>query len=228
MTGVVETVKTVLTPILAERKFDLWDVIYEKQDSDMVLRILVDRQHDAITMDDLVMLTELIGEQLDQIAPDPFPAAYMMDVSSPGAQRALKRLADFNWALEKTIHLELNVPLDDLTEFDAELQAVTDSSLTLVKTTKGKRKTLELPMEQVKSAHLAISQVRILTSQEDFAWAINKMVHVSTYQKIAGVKDFTGELIKADETILELKMDDEQVVEIPRAAVAQARQANDF
>ena len=228
MANVVETVQAVLTPELADHGFDLWDVIYEKQDSDMVLRVLVDRLDGAINMDDLVMLTELIGERLDQIEPDPFPEAYLMDVSSPGAERELKRPQDFEWALEKYIHVKLNQPMDGQNEIDGELTAVTDDELTLAITVKGKRKTIVVPRADIKSANLTISQERILTTPEDFEWAMNKMVRVSTYQKIDGKKDFAGELTAVSDETLTITMDDDSEVEVPRAAIAQARQANNF
>ena len=228
MANVVETVQAVLTPELADHGFDLWDVIYEKQDSDMVLRVLVDRLDGAINMDDLVMLTELIGERLDQIEPDPFPEAYLMDVSSPGAERELKRPQDFEWALEKYIHVKLNQPMDGQNEIDGELTAVTDDELTLAITVKGKRKTIAVPRDDIKSANLTISQERILTTPEDFEWAMNKMVRVSTYQKIDGKKDFAGELTAVSDETLTITMDDDSEVEVPRAAIAQARQANNF
>lgn len=228
MANVVETVQAVLTPELADHGFDLWDVIYEKQDSDMVLRVLVDRLDGAINMDDLVMLTELIGERLDQIEPDPFPEAYLMDVSSPGAERELKRPQDFEWALEKYIHVKLNQPMDGQNEIDGELTAVTDDELTLAITVKGKRKTIAVPRSDIKSANLIISQERILTTPEDFEWAMNKMVRVSTYQKIDGKKDFAGELTAVSDETLTITMDDDSEVEVPRAAIAQARQANNF
>lgn len=228
MANVVETVQAVLTPELADHGFDLWDVIYEKQDSDMVLRVLVDRLDGAINMDDLVMLTELIGERLDQIEPDPFPEAYLMDVSSPGAERELKRPQDFEWALEKYIHVKLNQPMDGQNEIDGELTAVTDDELTLAIIVKGKRKTIAVPRADIKSANLTISQERILTTPEDFEWAMNKMVRVSTYQKIDGKKDFAGELTAVSDETLTITMDDDSEVEVPRAAIAQARQANNF
>ena len=228
MANVVETVQAVLTPELADHGFDLWDVIYEKQDSDMVLRVLVDRLDGAINMDDLVMLTELIGERLDKIEPDPFPEAYLMDVSSPGAERELKRPQDFEWALEKYIHVKLNQPMDGQNEIDGELTAVTDDELTLAITVKGKRKTIAVPRADIKSANLTISQERILTTPEDFEWAMNKMVRVSTYQKIDAKKDFAGELTAVSDETLTITMDDDSEVEVPRAAIAQARQANNF
>ncbi|WP_459446464.1 ribosome maturation factor RimP [Weissella cibaria] len=228
MANVVETVQAVLAPELADQGFDLWDVIYEKQGSDMVLRVLVDRLDGAINMDDLVMLTETIGERMDQIEPDPFPEAYLMDVSSPGAERELKRPQDYEWALEKYIHVALNQEVDGENEFDGELLAVTDDMLTLAITVKGKRKRIDVPRTAIKQANLTISQERILTTPEDFDWAMNKMVRVSTYQKIDGKKDFAGELTAVSDVALTITLEDETAVDVPRDAIAQARQANNF
>lgn len=228
MANVVETVQTVLTPELADRGFDLWDVIYEKQGSDMVLRVLVDRLEGAINMDDLVMLTETIGELMDQIEPDPFPEAYLMDVSSPGAERELKRPRDFEWALNKYIHVKLNQELNGSDEFDGELTSVSDDMLAVAITVKGKRQTIEVPRTTIKLAHLAIAQDRILTTPEDFEWAMHKMVRVSTYQKIDGKKDFAGELTAVSDDDLTITLDDDSQVVIARTVIAQARQANNF
>lgn len=228
MANVVETVQAVLAPELADQGFDLWDVIYEKQGSDMVLRVLVDRLDGAINMDDLVMLTETIGERMDQIEPDPFPEAYLMDVSSPGAERELKRPQDYEWALEKYIHVALNQEVDGENEFDGELLAVTDDMLTLAITVKGKRKRIDVPRTAIKQANLTISQERILTTPEDFDWAMNKMVRVSTYQKIDGKKDFAGELKAVSDEALTITLEDDTAVDVPRDAIAQARQANNF
>ena len=57
---------------------------------------------------------------------------------------------------------------------------------------------------------------------------MNKMVRVSTYQKIDGKKDFAGELTAVSDETLTITMDDDSEVEVPRAAIAQARQANNF
>jgi ribosome maturation factor RimP len=54
------------------------------------------------------------------------------------------------------------------------------------------------------------------------------MVRVSTYQKIDGKKDFAGELTAVSDETLTITMDDDSEVEVPRAAIAQARQANNF
>ncbi|MDR3190893.1 MAG: ribosome maturation factor RimP [Lactobacillaceae bacterium] len=228
MANVVETVQAVLEPELTTKGFDLWNVAYEKLGSEMVLRVLVDRLDGAISMDDLVMLTELIGDVVDGITPDPFPEAYLMDVASPGAERELKRAKDFDWAVEKFIHVELTSEVNGQTVLDGELVAVDADTLTLAVMVKSKRQTVELARAAVKSAHLIIGMDRILTTDADFDWALNKLVRVTTYQKIDGKKEFEGELVGVTADELTVADDAEVEFTIPRAAIARASHANNF
>jgi len=229
MPEVIDKVAAVLTDALTEQGFDLWDVRYEKQDADMVLRVLVDRLDGDINMDDLVMLTELISDRVDEIQPDPFPEAYLLDVSSPGAERDLKRPRDFDWAVNKTVELELKTPMDGEMTLTGTLVSATDEAITLeVVGKKGKRTQVTIPMDQLKRAHLSIDQDRILMTDDVFAWAIEKLVQVSTYRKIDGQKDFVGELTEATPEVLVLADEDGQTIEIPRDVVAKARHTNTF
>ncbi|MDR3241819.1 MAG: ribosome maturation factor RimP [Lactobacillaceae bacterium] len=227
MADVIESVKTVLEPKLEAQGFYLWDVEYEKLGSDMILRTLVDRKDGQINMDDLVNLTETIGDLVDGITPDPFPEAYLLDVSSPGAERSLKRTSDYTWALHKTIHVDLKNAIDGQTELDGEVVAVTDLGVTLEVTVKAKRVSTEIEWDQIKQAHVSLSQDRILTTEEDFAWALNKLVLVTTYQKIDGKKEFSGELVGVTDENLIVE-EDEQQFEIPRQSIAQARHINTY
>ncbi|MBS0949322.1 ribosome maturation factor [Weissella minor] len=229
MPEVVDKVQAVLADALAEQGFDLWDVKYEKQDSDMVLRVLVDRLDGDINMDDLVMLTEFISNHVDAIQPDPFPEAYLLDVSSPGAERELKRDRHYNWALNKTIAVALKTPIDHANELSGTLIDKTATELILeVVGKKGKRTQVTVPIDQIKQTHLSIDQDRILTSDADFEWALEKFVRVSTYRKIDGQKEFVGELVGFTPEALTIEDEDEQQVTIQRDIIAKASHTNTF
>lgn len=227
MAKVIEDVQAILEPVLVEKGFDLWDVLYEKQEGDFVLRVLVDRVEGEINMDDLVMLTEIISEELDSITPDPFPQAYLLDVSSPGADRELKQSQNYTWAVGKFIEVELSAEILGADNYIGQLVSFEDDQLTLDVFSKSKHQLIDIPLANVKVARLSISQDRILVSNEDYDWALNKLVHVSTYQKIDGKKEFSGELSRVTDDDL-VVIEDENEFVIPRRAVAQARQSNDF
>ncbi len=94
MSDITEVVENFVLPHLPE-PFVLHAVEWEKFGGDMVLRILVDKPG-GITIDETGELSEVISPLLDTMQPDPFPKeGYMLEVSSPGAERPLKKSSTF-------------------------------------------------------------------------------------------------------------------------------------
>ncbi|MFL1695193.1 ribosome maturation factor [Weissella kandleri] len=223
---IIDQVKATLAPALAARGFLLWDVEYETMDSEMVLRTLIDREKGQISIDDLVELTDLVGELVDEIEPDPFPASYMLDVASPGAERSLKQVSDYQWALSKNIEIDLKQPIDGSSKLIGNLMEVLTDGIIVEYAVKAKRQKLTITFDQIQAAKMALNQNRDLVSDEDLAWAQNKLVQVKTYQKINGLKEFAGELVDFDEQTLVIADEEGHTLEVPRNAIAKAKQVS--
>ncbi|MGM0470684.1 MAG: ribosome maturation factor RimP [Bacillota bacterium] len=69
---------------------------------------------------------------------------------------------------------------------------------------------------------------RPLTSKEDYNRFQGHLIEVSTYAPIDGQRSFTGELLELVDEQVKLKVDEEEVVEIPRDKIAKANLALDF
>ncbi|QBO37136.1 ribosome maturation factor RimP [Periweissella cryptocerci] len=154
--NVVETITKLVTPIVEAQGLDLWDVEFVKEGRDWFLRILLDKKPDGITMDDIVVATNQISELLDEVDPDPIPQAYMLEISSPGAERPLKKPEDYVWAKGQYVHVSLYQKLDGVKEFEGDLVEVTDEELTLTYMDKTRQKTVVIPRDSVAKARLAI------------------------------------------------------------------------
>ncbi len=89
---VVETIKSLLEPILEENGFELVDIQYAGAGKGTVLRIFIDKE-DGITVDDCAGVSREFGLLLD--VNDVIPSSYTLEVSSPGLNRALKNSRDF-------------------------------------------------------------------------------------------------------------------------------------
>ncbi len=98
----------------------------------VTLRVIVDlcAGTEVISSDELDQLTGKISTYLDEH--DPFTAPYVLEVSSPGAERKLKTLRHYQRALGRIAELKLNSG-EKLT---ARITAVTDAYLTVVPVTK--------------------------------------------------------------------------------------------
>lgn len=153
--NVVEKITELVTPIIEAKNFSLWDVEFVKEGRDMFLRIFIDKPG-GITIDDIVAATNEISEMLDVVDPDPIPEAYMLEISSPGAERPLKTEEDLLWAQGQYVHVSLYKKLDGVKDFEGDLVSVTDEVITLNYLDKTRQKSVEIPREMIAKARLAI------------------------------------------------------------------------
>ncbi|MDO4187826.1 MAG: ribosome maturation factor RimP [Lachnospiraceae bacterium] len=108
-----------LVPILEEFGFDLWDVEYVKEGSEYYLRAYIDKEG-GITIDDCVDVSRKLSDKLDE--DDFIEGEYILEVSSPGLGRALKRDRDYEKSIGREIDLKLYKAIDKVKEFTGILK----------------------------------------------------------------------------------------------------------
>lgn len=72
-----------------------------------------------------------LGEKLDTIDPDPIPQAYFLEVSSPGAERPLKKEEDYEQALGNYINVSFYQTVEGEKQFQGFLESFDKDELTL-------------------------------------------------------------------------------------------------
>ena len=93
-----------LTPIIEENNFELVDVEYLKEGSTWYLRAYIDKEG-GITLNDCELVNRALSELIDQH--DFIEDSYILEVSSPGLGRQLKKDKDFIRSLGKDIEIKL-------------------------------------------------------------------------------------------------------------------------
>ena len=151
----METVHDLLVPILDQHHFELVDVEFVKEGSSWYLRVFIDKPN-GIDLEDCALVNDALSEKLDSIDPDPIPQAYFLDVSSPGAERPLKKEADFQNALGEYIHISLYQAVDGEKIYQGTLKALDDDTLTLVIKIKTRQKEVTFNRKEIAKARLAI------------------------------------------------------------------------
>ncbi len=121
-----------VSPIIEERKFELVDVEYVKEGSNYYLRVYADKEG-GITIDDCVDISRALNPKLDAYDKE-FKDPYILEVSSPGLLRPLKKDKDFARNVGKMIEIKLFKPLENskTKEFEAELKAYDEKTITIV------------------------------------------------------------------------------------------------
>lgn len=79
------------------------DIEYVKEGQNWFLRLYIDKD-DGVDIEECGIVSERLSEKLDEI--DPIPHNYYLEVSSPGAERPLKKPSDFTKAIGKNVHVK--------------------------------------------------------------------------------------------------------------------------
>ena len=120
--------EALILPILDRNGFELWDVEYVKEGSDYYLRAYIDKEG-GITIDDCVTVSRALSDELDK--DDFIQDAYILEVSSPGLGRALKKDKDFERSIGQSIDVKTYKAIDGVKEFTGELVSYDKDSLVI-------------------------------------------------------------------------------------------------
>jgi ribosome maturation factor RimP len=142
-------VEAMALPFMEENGFELVDVEYVKEGRNYYLRIYVDKDG-GIDIDDCGRVSEFLSTMLDEN--DPIPDAYFLEVSSPGAERPLKKPQDYVKAEGKHVLITTHEPIEGLKEFEGKLLQVGEEELTV----QIGKKTYLIPRSKIAHARLAI------------------------------------------------------------------------
>lgn len=127
-TEIVARTEELVMPIIEENQFELVDVEYVKEGSNWYLRIYADKEG-GINIDDCVLISRALEEKLDQ--EDFIKDAYILEVSSPGLGRPLKKDKDFARSIGKSVECKLYRAIDKKKEFEGVLKDYSKETVTL-------------------------------------------------------------------------------------------------
>lgn len=148
--AIEEAVEALLEPILDADGIELVDVEYVRE-RNWILRIFIDKEG-GVDLADCQSISEKAGEILDE--KDIIPDNYMLEVSSPGLDRVLKKDKDFRRYAGSDVDVKLFAPLEEAggKAFTAHLEGLTEEGDLALTLTDGK----EIALHRDK-----ISQVRL-------------------------------------------------------------------
>lgn len=126
--SITKQVSDLIDPILSEMKFELVDVEYLTDRGRWVLRIYIDKEG-GVTLDDCATVSRELGDLID--IKDIIEHEYVLEVSSPGLNRPLKKEADFIRAIGKKIKVRTRAPVDGRRNFTGVLRDFKEQKLAM-------------------------------------------------------------------------------------------------
>ena len=112
-----------------QMSLDLWDVRLETEAGEKYLRFFIDKAG-GVNIEDCERFHRAIDPVLDEH--DPIASAYMLEVSSPGIERELRRPEHFESNLEREVSVKLFKGQDGKKHLRGILRAASAADITLV------------------------------------------------------------------------------------------------
>lgn len=123
----VQTEK-LLSPITESKGFEIYDIEFVKEAGDYYLRAYIDKEG-GINIDDCVEVSRELEKKLDEA--NFISEAYILEISSPGLGRQLKKEKHFMKSIGKDVDVKFFKETDGLKEFTGTLTDYCDGILTI-------------------------------------------------------------------------------------------------
>ncbi|QFT58202.1 Ribosome maturation factor RimP [Sulfitobacter sp. THAF37] len=159
----------IITPVIEDMGFELVRVRL-MSGKNTTLQVMADKPEGGIEVDDLALINQAIGTVLD--VEDPILDEYTLEVSSPGIDRPLTRLKDFDMFEGYEAKLETDELIDGRRRFKGELAGVEGNEV-LINVDEG---TIGLDFSWLSDAKLVLTDelIKEMLRQRKAAGALNE------------------------------------------------------
>lgn len=118
----------ILIPIVADAGVEIYDVEYVKEGSDWYLRVYIDKP-EGVNINDCEVVNRALSAKMDEL--DFIDDAYILEVSSPGLGRALKKERHFEKSIGQEVEVKTYKAIDKEKQFVGILQSFEDGVITI-------------------------------------------------------------------------------------------------
>lgn len=146
--NVIDTVSTMLAPILTDLSLELYDLEF----AGGILRVTIDTPAggpSGVDIDQISLVTRLLGRELDHNE-NAVPGRFTLEVTSPGLERTLRTPHHFAREVGKEVTIRLSTDLDGRRRFAGLLVAASDSTASVRLADSGE--TVEIPLSIIDKA----------------------------------------------------------------------------
>lgn len=124
-----ERARELAEPLVRAAGLEIFDVEYKSDRGRMVLRVSLQRPGGTVTLDDLSTMSRRLGDVFD--VHDAVPGRYLLECSSPGLERPLRRESHFRGAVGERVSVRVGEPVAERRRLRGTLVAVTEAGITV-------------------------------------------------------------------------------------------------
>lgn len=128
MSSIQERLESLLAPVVESLDCTLWGIEYFSQGRQSVLRVFIDKP-EGVSVEDCERVSRQISSVMD--VEDPIQREYTLEVSSPGMDRPLYKLSQFEQSVGEHVVLRLRVAFEGRRKFAGLLKGVENDEIVL-------------------------------------------------------------------------------------------------
>lgn len=128
MASIQERLTELFEPVASSLGCELWGVEYIAQGRRALLRVYIDKE-DGIGVEDCEKVSRQVSSVLD--VEDPIQSEYTLEVSSPGMDRPLFKLEQFETSVGETVAVRLRLPFEGRRKFTGLLKGIENDEIVL-------------------------------------------------------------------------------------------------
>ncbi|MEC7551135.1 MAG: ribosome maturation factor RimP [Pseudomonadota bacterium] len=147
MKSSVNKVAQLVTPTVEALGLQLWGIEHTSQGKYSVLRIFIERDN-GVTIDDCEQVSRQVSAILD--VEDPIVGEYTLEVSSPGTDRLLFSVEQFQQYCGEEVDIRMRSPVKGRRKFKGMLQDVVNGVVQV----EVDGSSFELPIEEIEKANI--------------------------------------------------------------------------
>ena len=125
---IVDQVENLINPVLAENNMELVDIEYKKEGPNKVLRLYIELLEGRVSLDECADISRIISAKLDE--EDILKDQYVLEISSPGVNRVLKKEKDFIKFIGSEVDVSLYEAIQGFKKFTCILTDYSDGEFT--------------------------------------------------------------------------------------------------
>lgn len=144
---ILKKIENIVTPVAESMNLSLVDIEYLQDGGYWYVRIYVEKENEDITLEDCAALSNKIDEDIDKLIDQRF----FLEVSSPGIERPLKKIADYIRFKGEKAKLSLKHKVNDNKNFEGIIVDCKDNIIFLeIK----EQEIMEIPFSEIRKANL--------------------------------------------------------------------------
>lgn len=130
MSAKLNKLDEILRPVVEGLGYQLWGIEFRSQGRNSILRLFIDDQNDGISVEDCEKVSRQVSGVLD--VEDPIQNEYTLEVSSPGMDRPLFYLEQYeNWAGHQ-VSIRLRMAFEGRRKFQGILKGIEGTDVVVV------------------------------------------------------------------------------------------------